>query len=123
MATPRSVSRKQLLANKKHPQRKSAKKAGAKVSKRAAQQTANKVAKKVAKKAAKKIAKRVIDRTAKQKAFVKKKPSTPAPAQEIGPEVLELIAALDAYKLKYNRPFPGWSEVLYVLKGLGYNKS
>ncbi len=113
MATPRQVSRK-----KKAPQRKSIKKAGAKVSKKAAKKTA----KKAAKKAPKKIAKRAVERTAKQKAFVKKKPSTPAPAQEIGPEVLELIAALDAYKLKYNRPFPGWSEVLYVLKSLGYKR-
>ena len=118
MVTPRQVTRKQLTSKKKTPQRKSVKQAGSKVIKKAAKKAGSKVIKK----AAKKIPRKAIERTAKQKAFVKRKPSTPAPAQEIGPDVLELIAALDAYKLKYTRPFPGWSEVLYVLKSLGYRK-
>ncbi len=35
---------------------------------------------------------------------------------------LEFIRAIDAYKRKTNRPFPTWSEVLRVLKELGYRK-
>ncbi len=37
-------------------------------------------------------------------------------------EVLEFIAALDRFKKEHNRNFPNWSEVLHVLKGLGYRK-
>jgi hypothetical protein len=35
---------------------------------------------------------------------------------------LEFIRAIDAYKRKHSRPFPTWSEVLRILKGLGYRK-
>jgi hypothetical protein len=37
-------------------------------------------------------------------------------------EELEFIRAIDSYKRKHNRPFPTWSEVLRVLKDLGYQK-
>jgi hypothetical protein len=49
--------------------------------------------------------------------------SSPAPVDlEIDPDVLEFIAAIDHYRKAYNRPFPGWSEVLQILKQLGYRK-
>lgn len=37
-------------------------------------------------------------------------------------EVLEFIAALDRFKKEHNRNFPNWSEVLHVLKSLGYRR-
>ena len=42
---------------------------------------------------------------------------------EIDPEALEFIAALDKYKKIHSRPFPSWSEVLFVVKQLGYKKA
>lgn len=41
---------------------------------------------------------------------------------EIDAEVLEFIEALDRFKKSNNRPFPSWSEVLFVLKELGYRR-
>ena len=35
---------------------------------------------------------------------------------------LEFINAINAYKTKHSRPFPTWSEVLHVLRALGYRK-
>jgi hypothetical protein len=37
-------------------------------------------------------------------------------------EELEFINAINAYKQHYSRPFPTWSEVLHVLKFLGYRR-
>ena len=37
-------------------------------------------------------------------------------------EELEFIKALNEYKLRYNKPFPTWSEILHILKSLGYRK-
>jgi hypothetical protein len=39
---------------------------------------------------------------------------------EMPPDVLEFITAMDHYKRVHQRPFPNWSEVLEVVKGLGY---
>jgi hypothetical protein len=39
---------------------------------------------------------------------------------EMPPDVLEFIRAMDHYKRVHQRPFPNWSEVLEVVKGLGY---
>ncbi len=36
---------------------------------------------------------------------------------------MEFINAITAYKSKHSRPFPTWSEVLHVVKALGYRKS
>ena len=44
------------------------------------------------------------------------------PKLDMGPDVMEFIAAIDDYKGEYHRPFPGWSEILYVVKKLGYRK-
>jgi hypothetical protein len=41
---------------------------------------------------------------------------------EMTPEVLEFIHALDAYKRTNQRPFPHCSEILAVLKALGYSR-
>ena len=44
------------------------------------------------------------------------------PDTEVTREVLEFIGALDDYKKEKNRPFPTWSEVLEVVRRLGYRK-
>lgn len=41
---------------------------------------------------------------------------------EMQPDVLEFITAIDEYKRVHQRPFPTWSEVLDIVKGLGYGK-
>lgn len=52
------------------------------------------------------------------------KRSAPAPVDlEVDPDVLEFIAAVDSYRRTYQRPFPGWSEVLEIVRRLGYRKS
>lgn len=37
-------------------------------------------------------------------------------------EVLEFVTALDEYKRQNQRPFPSWSEVLRVLRSLGWRR-
>ena len=41
---------------------------------------------------------------------------------ELTLEEVEFVRAIDRYKRKYDRPFPSWSEVLLVIKQLGYTK-
>ena len=41
---------------------------------------------------------------------------------ELGPELLEFIAAIERYKQEYCRPFPTWREVFYLLMKLGYRR-
>jgi len=41
---------------------------------------------------------------------------------EMPPDVLEFITAIDDYKRTHRRPFPNWSEVLDVVKSLGYTR-
>ena len=63
----------------------------------------------------------------------KTKPAQAEPAAErsAGPvnpdsmsaEVIEFITAVDEYKRKRGRPFPSWSEILEVVKQLGYRKA
>jgi len=36
---------------------------------------------------------------------------------------LEFIKAVNDYKQRYNKPFPTWSEILHILKGIGYEKT
>ena len=57
--------------------------------------------------------------SADQKTDPKANPAKPA---EMPQDVLEFIQAIDDYKRLHNRPFPNWSEVLDVLKTLGYEK-
>ena len=47
--------------------------------------------------------------------------STP-PLAEVDAEVLEFIAAIERFKKQHARPFPSWSEVLLVLRQLGYRR-
>jgi len=47
----------------------------------------------------------------------------PVNPDSMPPDVIEFITAVDDYKRKHARPFPSWSEVLEVLKGLGYRKA
>lgn len=75
--------------------------------------------KKVTKKATKKVAKKAA---AKSKPTSKKRAAPPNPAIKIDDDVLEFIDAIDAYKQQHSRPFPSWSEVLFVLRDLGYRK-
>jgi len=42
--------------------------------------------------------------------------------REYNPEELEFMHAVDDYKRRSNRPFPTWSEVLEVVRALGYRK-
>lgn len=44
------------------------------------------------------------------------------PLAEVDADVLEFIEAIDRFKKKHARPFPSWSEVLMVLKQLGYRR-
>ncbi|HOI55118.1 MAG TPA: hypothetical protein PLP01_07700 [Phycisphaerae bacterium] len=41
---------------------------------------------------------------------------------ELTLEEVEFIRAIDRYKRKYSRPFPTWSEILLIVKELGYTK-
>jgi hypothetical protein len=41
---------------------------------------------------------------------------------ELTLEEVEFIRAVDRYKRKFDRPFPTWSEILLVVKQLGYTK-
>jgi|JI10StandDraft_1071094.scaffolds.fasta_scaffold936406_1 hypothetical protein len=41
---------------------------------------------------------------------------------ELEGDVLEFVNAIDAYKRDKSRQFPAWSEVLQIVKSLGYRK-
>ncbi len=41
---------------------------------------------------------------------------------ELNEEQFEFVMAIDEYKRKNKRPFPSWTEVLEVVKYLGYRK-
>jgi hypothetical protein len=42
---------------------------------------------------------------------------------EMSPEVLEFIHAIDVYKRNTQRKFPNWSEILDIVKSLGYTRT
>jgi len=56
------------------------------------------------------------------KGTTRAKPAGAKPDQ-MPAEVLEFIQAIDTYKRLNQRPFPNWSEILEILKELGYEKS
>lgn len=60
-------------------------------------------------------------RAAKPKSGDDGERSSPAMA-EVDAEVLEFIAAIDRFKQQHGRPFPSWSEILLVLRQLGYHR-
>lgn len=41
---------------------------------------------------------------------------------DLEPDVLEFIQAINAHKARTGRAFPSWSDVLAILKSLGYEK-
>lgn len=41
---------------------------------------------------------------------------------EVDNDVLEFIAAIDRFKLEHGRPFPSWSEILLIVRQLGYKR-
>ena len=41
---------------------------------------------------------------------------------ELTLDEIEFVRTIDRYKQKFNRPFPTWSEVLAIVKELGYTK-
>lgn len=48
---------------------------------------------------------------------------SPAKPDEMTDELIDFITAIDEYKRLHQRPFPSWSEVLDVLKSLGYERA
>ena len=44
------------------------------------------------------------------------------PGGELTDDEVEFGLAMHAYQLRYRRRYPAWSEVLYVLRTLGYAK-
>ncbi len=51
------------------------------------------------------------------------RPPGPTHPDSMPADVIEFITAVDEYKRRNQRPFPSWSEILEVIKGLGYQKS
>ncbi|HIG10202.1 MAG: hypothetical protein ABGY71_14485 [bacterium] len=47
----------------------------------------------------------------------------PLKPDEMTAEVMDFLSAIDEYKRVNERPFPSWSEVLVILKDLGYKRS
>ena len=95
--------------------------------KAAAKTTTKKVAKKAGKKtAANSTTKPATTSAAKSngaKKSVVQEPDRAAPAMaEVDADVLEFIAAIDEFKQKHGRPFPSWSEVLLIVRELGYRR-
>ncbi len=44
------------------------------------------------------------------------------PGSELTDDAWEFVRAMEAYQRRYKRRYPQWSEVLYVLRTLGYAK-
>ena len=47
----------------------------------------------------------------------------PIRPDEMSGDLVEFITAIDSYKRIHERPFPSWSEVLEIVKSLGYSRS
>lgn len=102
--------------------KKSAKKAVAKKPSSSKAQQQKKAKKKAAKKPVKKSAPKA-GKPGGDGAKRAQKPISKPPKLDMNSDVMEFIAAIDAYRKEYHRPFPGWSEILFVIKNLGYQKS
>ncbi len=47
----------------------------------------------------------------------------PPPVEDLSDaETLEFLQAIDAYKRSTGKPFPSWTEILQIVKSLGYRK-
>ena len=44
-------------------------------------------------------------------------------ATDISDDVLEFVRAIDDFKRENNKPFPTWTEILPIVRDLGYTKS
>lgn len=44
------------------------------------------------------------------------------PLAEVDAEALAFIAAIDRFKKEHARPFPSWSEILLIVRQLGYKR-
>src|SRR5688572_7999680 len=44
------------------------------------------------------------------------------PLAEVDADALEFIAAIDRFKKEHARPFPSWSEILLIVRQLGYKR-
>lgn len=55
-------------------------------------------------------------------AAIQKPERSSPPLAEVDGEVLEFIAAIDRFKLENGRPFPNWSEILLIVRQLGYKR-
>lgn len=77
--------------------------------------------KKGGKDAAAKPSPRAAATTARRESAAESDRSAP-PLAEVDGDVLEFIEAIDRFKRQHNRPFPSWSEVLMVLRELGYRR-
>ncbi len=60
--------------------------------------------------------------TAGKPAKTGRKPAAAPKPNEMEPDVLEFIQAIDDYKRQAARPFPSWSEILEIVKRLGYER-
>lgn len=58
----------------------------------------------------------------KAQASASKKTAATSKPDEMEPDVLEFIQAIDDYKRQEGRPFPSWSEILEIVKELGYER-
>lgn len=58
----------------------------------------------------------------KNAATKKPTPGAATKPDQMQPDVLEFIQAIDDYKRHESRPFPSWSEILEIVKGLGYER-
>jgi hypothetical protein len=47
---------------------------------------------------------------------------TPVNPDAMSQDVIEFITAVDDYKRLNQRPFPSWSEILDIVKALGYDR-
>ncbi|MHC4515763.1 MAG: hypothetical protein ACYTKC_13095 [Planctomycetota bacterium] len=137
-ARPAKKAQKKAL-RKKQAGRKPAKTIAKKAAKKAAKKVTREAAKKTSGKPTKKNPKSesglAIQRPAKWKSTdhvahtstrggskARSRPVSKPPKLDMNADVMEFIAAIDAYKREYHRPFPGWSEILFVLKRMGYKK-
>ena len=64
-----------------------------------------------------------VDRRAGQERRTTNRRTRTGPnAYELDDEEMAFIRAINAFKERTGRPFPTWSEVLGILRGLGYSK-
>jgi hypothetical protein len=84
--------------------------------------------KKSTKATAKKAAKPTVSPAAKKRAKKAAKHAhennrNPLRADQMSGELVEFITAIDSYKRIHERPFPSWSEILVIVKALGYERA